>query len=347
MASPPSRHLLLSAGLASLDLTDETPSQTFHLFGSLPPELRAQIWEFAALAASQPAVVARVLNKRTISRYRPWGFAFYERLMHRNDSFDLYRPTPALLHVCRESRTGLLNVIINRRGSREGKLEVLYLSRQHKEEGKGVYINFAVDTLLIYQVPHVPVMKDADHFANLQYLAMEWGLLSSWDSLDGCRAGVRFIRNFPRLRKLTLLVKFLVFNTLPPDEPGRRRREQTQKRHALRAILDDVYHAIDLSTDEQPMTDEGELWKEPEVRVVPKTRAWTPPRVEAWRPLPVTWVEAQRTVVVRIDGQKRLGEPNMDLWERSWHYLQAVLVDTTRRGFWRAAATTQGTRDAN
>lgn len=164
-------------------------------------------------------------------------------------------------------------------------------------------------------------MKDADHFANLQYLAMEWGLHSSWDSLDGCRAGVRFIRNFPRLRKLTLLVKFLVFNMVPPDEPHRRHREQTQKRHALRAILDDVYHAIDVSMDERPMTDEGELWTEPEVRVVPKTRAWTPPRVKAWRPLPVTWVEPERIVVVRIYGQKGLGEPNMDLWECPWHYL--------------------------
>ncbi|KAK6222078.1 hypothetical protein QIS74_04333 [Colletotrichum tabaci] len=312
MASPSSRYLLLRAGLASLDLTEETPSQTFHLFGSLPPELRAQIWNLAALSGSPPAVVARVFNKKTMSGYRP---PLYQRLMLSGDSFDLYRPMPALLHVCRESRTELLNVTSNRRGSREGQLEVLYLTREHKKQGKGVYINFAVDTLLIYQVPPSPNMKDADHFANLQYLAMEWGLHSSWDSLDGCRAGVRFIRNFPRLRKLTLLVKFLVFNELPPGEPRRRHREKTQKRHALRAILDDVYHAIDVSMDERPMTDEGELWTEPEVRVVPKTRAWTPPRVKAWRPLPVTWVEPERTVVVRIDGQKGLGEPNMDLWE--------------------------------
>ncbi|WQF81068.1 Putative 2EXR domain-containing protein [Colletotrichum destructivum] len=321
MASPSSRYLLLSAGLASLELTDETPLQAFHLFGSLPPELRAQIWNLAALAACPPAVVTRVLNKKTISGYQPRGFAVYQRLMLSDDSFDLYRPVPTLLHVCRESRTELLNVTSNRRGLREGQLEVLYLTREHKKQGRGVHINFAVDTLLVYQVPPVPNMKDADHFANLQYLAMQWGLHSSWDSLDGSRAGVRFIRNFPRLRKLTLFVKFVVFNTLPPGEPGRRRREQTQKRHALLAILDDVYHAIDLSIDERPMTDEGGFWKEPEVRVVPKTRAWTPPRVKAWRSLPVTWAEPQRTVVVRIDGQTSLGEPNMDLWECPWHYL--------------------------
>ncbi|KAJ0159127.1 hypothetical protein CTA2_10278 [Colletotrichum tanaceti] len=300
MASSSSQSLLVIAGLASLDLAEETPSREFHLFGSLPPELRAEIWRLAAL---QPAVAARVFNRETLTGSHLRGPDLYQRIMRSDVAFDLYRPVPAVLHVCRESRTELLDAASaagNQRGSREGQLEMLYLTREHKKRGRG-------------------------------YLAMAWGLPSSWNCVPDRRAAVRFVRNFPRLRKLTLLVRIMVYNELPHGEPGRRHRKQTQKRLALRTILSDVSHAIEAGTSEQQQQQQqqqqptaadrgGKTGTKLKVCVVAKTRAWEPPRVKAWRPLPVTWVQPERNVVLRVSGREELGERKKDGWAYSWYY---------------------------
>ncbi|KAK1982480.1 hypothetical protein LZ30DRAFT_590468 [Colletotrichum cereale] len=241
-------HDLLHAELASLDLVDAAPSPAFHLFCSLPPELRIRIWRLAAL---KPAVVKRTLNN-----------------VHM--AFGLRRPVPALLQVCRESRAELLYQADDRRGSRDGQFQLLHLSRKEKEKGKGVYMNCSDDTLLIYRAPQHAVMPDAANFANLQQLAMEWGLRPCWVQ-NHCNAGAHFVHQFPRLRTLTLLVSFKIYNELPLGESGSKHREQTQKRRALREIKGWVLDA--LAHDRARRV--RDVWPSLEVRVVPKTKFWT------------------------------------------------------------------------
>ncbi|OHW89467.1 hypothetical protein CSPAE12_11961 [Colletotrichum incanum] len=254
--APPSEsaHDVLHAELASLDLAGSTPSPAFHLFRSLPPELRIRIWR---LAAPKPTVVERTMNNTTMA-------------------FGLRRRVPALLQVCRESRAELLHEADDRRGSRDGQFQLLHLSREHKEQGKGVYMNCSDDTLLIYRAPQQAIMPDAANFCHLQHLAMEWGLRPCWVQ-NHCHAGVRFVRQFPRLRTLTLLVSFKIYNELPLGESGSKHREQTQKRRALREIKTWVLEAIaqDRAWRSPDGGGDAEAWTPPEVRVVPKTKYWT------------------------------------------------------------------------
>ncbi|KAK2043626.1 hypothetical protein LZ31DRAFT_566421 [Colletotrichum somersetense] len=246
---------LLDAGLASLDLADATPSPAFHLFSSLPPELRLRIWR---LAAPKPAVVERAINNYTMA-------------------YGLRRRVPALLQVCHESRAELLYQPDDPRGSRNGQFQLLHLSREHRVEGKGVYINCSDDTLLICRAPQYAIMPDAANFANVQHLAMEWGLRPCWVQ-HHCHEGARFVRQFPRLRTLTLLVSFKIYNELPLGESGSKHREQTQKRRALREIKAWVLEG--LAQDRDGQAAEGAAGAAdarplPEVRVVPKTKFWT------------------------------------------------------------------------
>ncbi|KAK1997187.1 hypothetical protein LX36DRAFT_711835 [Colletotrichum falcatum] len=260
MAPPPaSDHNLLHEELASLDLSDAAPSPAFHLFRSLPPELRVKIWR---LAAPKPAVVERIMNNTTMA-------------------YALRRRVPALLQVCRESRAELLYQPNDRRGSPDGQFQLLHLSREHMEEGKGVYMNCNDDTLLICRAPQHVVMPDVANLANIRHLAMDWGLRPCWVQ-NHCHAGARFVRQFPQLRTLTLLVSFKTYNELPLGESGRKHREQTQKRRALREIKGWVLEA--LAQDREKRAAEGEpgaadadadTWPSLEVRVVPKTRFWT------------------------------------------------------------------------
>ncbi|KAK2051763.1 hypothetical protein LY76DRAFT_620976 [Colletotrichum caudatum] len=244
---------LVRAGLASLDLADATP--VFHLFSSLPPELRLRIWR---LAAPKPAVVERAVNNHTMA-------------------YGLRRRVPALLQVCRESRAELLYQPDEPRGSRDGQFQLLHLSREHKEGGKGVYMNCSDDTLLIYRAPQYATMPDAANFANVQHLAMEWGLRPCWVQ-DHCHEGARFVRQFSQLRSLTLLVSFRIYNGLPLGESGRKHREQTQKRRALREIKAWVLEGLAQDRDEHAAEGAaGAADARPllEVRVVPKTKFWT------------------------------------------------------------------------
>ncbi|EFQ33040.1 uncharacterized protein GLRG_08184 [Colletotrichum graminicola M1.001] len=253
MASPSkSDHDRLHEELTSLDLADPTPSPTFHLFSSLPPELRIKIWR---LAAPKPAVVERAMNNYTMA-------------------YGLRRRVPALLQVCRESRAELLYQADDRRGSRDGQFQLLHLSREHKEEGKGVYINCSDDTLLICRAPQYAVMPDAANFANIRHLAMEWGLRPCWVQ-NHCHEGVRFVRQFPQLRTLTLLVSFKTYNQLPLGDPGSKHREQTQKRRALREIKGWVLEALAQDRERRATDGNAGAWPSPEVRVVPKTKFWT------------------------------------------------------------------------
>ncbi|OHE92085.1 hypothetical protein CORC01_12600 [Colletotrichum orchidophilum] len=259
----------LLADLATLDLSGDVKPPTFHLFGSLSPELRTKIWR---LAAPKPAVIERSPNNTTMS-------------------YGLRRRVPALLHVCRESRAELLYESKDRRGSRDEQYEMLYLSRGLQAQGHGVYMNYRNDTLFMYRGPSQSIMPDAANFANLQNLAMEWGLRPCWVQ-NHCHEGVRLIRQFPQLKTLTLLVSFKIYNELPLGESGSKHREQTQKRRALREIKSWVVGAMDqaresdenargaandASASTSARMSQEPVWNPPEVRVVPKTKYWSVP----------------------------------------------------------------------
>ncbi|KXH33319.1 hypothetical protein CSIM01_03233 [Colletotrichum simmondsii] len=279
----------LITDLADLDLSEEVKPPTFHLFKHLPPEIRTKIWR---LAAPKPAVVERVSNSTTLA-------------------YGLHRPVPALLQVCQESRAEMLYDPENPRGLRDEQFEMLHLSRGHQAQGKGVYMNYRHDTLLIYRGPAQSIMPSALSFVNLRHLAMEWGLRPCW--VQGhCHEGVRLLRQFPNLKTITLLVTFHLFNSLPLGESGRKHREQTQKRRALNEIkswvLGEIDHALEQDANARAAANNGAnvdttsgpssestattsaapqssthttvspaIWNPPEVRVVPKTKYWSMP----------------------------------------------------------------------
>ncbi|KAK1491841.1 hypothetical protein CTAM01_10164 [Colletotrichum tamarilloi] len=285
----------LITDLADLDLFKEVRPRTFHLFKDLPPEIRTKIWR---LAAPKPAVVERISNSTTLA-------------------YGLHRPVPALLQVCQESRAEMLYDPENPRGLRDEQFEMLHLSRGHQAQGKGVYMNYRHDTLLIYRGPAQSIMPSALSFINLRHLAMEWGLRPCWVQ-DHCHKGVRLLRQFPNLKTITLLVTFHLFNALPLGESGRKHREQTQKRRALNEIKSWVLGEIDqaleqdanarvaaaaeaaasndanIDTNYGPSSESTStpsaapqsstrttaspaIWNPPEVRVVPKTKYWSMP----------------------------------------------------------------------
>ncbi|KAF9878228.1 hypothetical protein CkaCkLH20_04266 [Colletotrichum karsti] len=229
--------------LATIDVTSPF-SRSFHKFRDLPAELRIRIWR---LATPKSAVVERAVESTTMYGLRR------------------HAPIPAVLQVCRESRAELLYESDSRRGASDEQFEIVYLSKEDRESRKGAYMNYASDTLLIYRAPQRAIMPDASNFANVQNLAMEWGLRPCW--IQGqCHVGVKFIQQFPALKTLTLLVNFKLESDLPSSEP-RRHRERRQQRRALHEIKNWVLDAV----KEQ----EGPGWTPPEVRVVQKTKYWS------------------------------------------------------------------------
>ncbi|OLN81923.1 hypothetical protein CCHL11_08600 [Colletotrichum chlorophyti] len=241
----------LAMDLSLMDLEDSFKGPVFHLFTSLPPEVRTKIWR---LAAPKPAVVERTINNTTMA-------------------YGLRRRVPALLHACRESRAELTYDPSHRTGASDGQFDLVHVSHEAKTQGKGVYLNCKEDTLLMYRAPPKAIMPDAPNFARVRNLAMEWGLRPCWVQ-NHCHAGVVFVKQFPALQTLTLLVSFKIYNHLPLGESGSKHREQTQKRRALGEIKGWVLDAMGAEKTADPR------WCPPEVRVVPKTRYWTAPGAE-------------------------------------------------------------------
>ncbi|KAL0934542.1 uncharacterized protein CTRU02_211341 [Colletotrichum truncatum] len=246
-ASPPEKLDPVAMDLASIDLSSPF-SPVFHKFKDLPAELRTRIWR---LAAPRATVVERAMNNTTMS---------YTLRRHA--------PIPAVLHACRESRLELLYESESRRGAKDGQFETMYLSKADKDAGKGMFVNPESDTLLLYRAPHKAIMPDAANFANLQNLAMEWGLRPCW--VQGhCHMGVKFIQQFSTLKTLTLLVSFKVYSALPEEDPSAKKRERIQRQRALHEIKGWVTEAIDAARELKPE------WNPPEVRVVQRTKYWS------------------------------------------------------------------------
>ncbi|KAJ3957163.1 hypothetical protein N0V92_006283 [Colletotrichum tropicale] len=125
-------------------------------------------------------------------------------------------------------------------------------------------------------------MPDAANFANIQHLAMDWGLRPCW--VQGqCLVGIHFIRQFPSLKTLTLLVMFHV-HAFGNSEDGEfaskvKQQERIQRRRALCEIKSWVMDAIRETKESLPD------WKAPEVRAVRKTDYWTGGKMSTPRPI--------------------------------------------------------------
>ncbi|KAH9229090.1 hypothetical protein K456DRAFT_752399 [Colletotrichum gloeosporioides 23] len=241
--SPAPSHLDPEAmSLASIDLSCPF-TRSFHKFNELPPEIRIRIWR---LAVPRPAVIERAMN-----------YSLMEQTLRRQ------APIPAVLQVCRESRAELLYEREHRRGRTQEQFELK-------------------DTLYIYRAPPHATMPDAANFANIQHLAMDWGLRPCW--VQGqCLVGIHFIRQFPSLKTLTLLVTFHV-HAFGSSEDGEfaskvKQQERIQRRRALCEIKSWVMDAIRETKESLPD------WKAPEVRAVRKTDYWTGGKTSTPRPI--------------------------------------------------------------
>ncbi|KAH0429422.1 hypothetical protein CcaCcLH18_08436 [Colletotrichum camelliae] len=244
--------------LASIDLSCPF-TRSFHRFNELPPEIRLRIWR---LAVPRPAVIERAMN-----------YGLMEHTLRR------HAPVPAVLQVCRESRAELLYEREHRRGGTQEQFELVHSTGT---SGRGAYVNCEKDTLYIYRAPPRATMPDAANFANIQHLAMDWGLRPCW--IQGhCHVGVQFIRQFSSLKTLTLLVTFHVhaFGSLENGEFASevKQQERIQRRRALCGIKSWVVEAIGQAKESLPQ------WTPPEVRVVRKTDYWTGGKTGTPRPI--------------------------------------------------------------
>ncbi|KAF4845364.1 hypothetical protein CGCSCA4_v006695 [Colletotrichum siamense] len=257
--SPAPSHLDPEAmNLASIDLSCPF-TRSFHKFNELPPEIRIRIWR---LAVPRPAVIERAMN-----------YSLMEQTLRRQ------APIPGVLQVCRESRAELLYEREHRRGGTQEQFELVHSSGA---SGRGAYVNCEKDTLYIYRAPPRATMPDAANFANIQHLAMDWGLRPCW--VQGqCLVGIHFIRQFPSLKTLTLLVTFHV-HAFGSSEDGEfaskvKQQERIQRRRALCEIKSWVMDAIRETKESLPD------WKAPEVRAVRKTDYWTGGKTSTPRPI--------------------------------------------------------------
>ncbi|KAF6835518.1 hypothetical protein CMUS01_05742 [Colletotrichum musicola] len=249
MAASPVEQDFLSE-LDRIDLS-EPFSPAFHKFASLPAELRFRIWR---LATPRQTLVDRSMDKTMSYTLRRHG------------------SVPAVLHACRESRAELVYHADDRRGARDEQYEMVHVSEEDEESGRGVYVNCQRDTLYLYRAPNRGIMPNAASYASVENLAMEWGLRPCW--VQGqCHEGVKFIRQFPSLRTLTIVVTFkVVVMNSDCSASEKNRRERAQKRRAMREIRSEILQAVEAAAAAESG---GPGWTPPEIRVVPKTKFWT------------------------------------------------------------------------
>lgn len=102
-------------------------------------------------------------------------------------------------------------------------------------------------------------------YANLQKLVMTWGLRPCWveSALD---EGVHFIRQFPKLRVLTLLVDFSEHGW---PEPSTLRFLKKLKRNEVKRIWGLVQKAFREAREHDP------VWSPPSLRIVHRTANWS------------------------------------------------------------------------
>ncbi|TEA10838.1 hypothetical protein C8034_v008527 [Colletotrichum sidae] len=223
---------------------DSSLSQSFHLFPDLPPELRVMIWRSAV--PTRGSVVERI-----------WDNSIMDYVLRR------HVPVSTAVYACQESRAELVYDSRDPHGAREGQLEELCLTKADGRVVSRALFNPEKDTLLFYRAP--PNIRD---FANVQHLAMEWGLRPCW--LQGhLHQGMALLQQFPALKTLTLLVKFkLDASQSHGTPPELKRRQDLLEKKALREIRGWLGATVDEARRDSPE------WVPPEIRVVPRTSYW-------------------------------------------------------------------------
>ncbi|KKY31003.1 hypothetical protein UCDDA912_g09044 [Diaporthe ampelina] len=206
----------------------------FPQFRRLPVEIRHLVWE---AAVPGPAVVPRTWDN---SRFR----------------YSLQGAVPAVLQACAESR-GLLVA----RATRAAPKYELVQTRGREDEG--VYMDFDRDSIWVYRGYDI---NDAEvaAYAGLRSLVMNWGLRPCWvdSAVDD---GVRFVRRFPELRLLTLLVDFNEHGWPDPSTlKGLRRLRRTE----VKRIWALVRAAFRRAEEETPG------WTAPRLHIVHRTENW-------------------------------------------------------------------------
>ena len=102
-------------------------------------------------------------------------------------------------------------------------------------------------------------------YANLRSLVMDWGLRPCWveTSVD---EGVEFVRRFPKLEIVTLLVEFSEYDW--PDTHSSRGIVRCKRREVKRigALVRTATRKINARNPE---------WHPPDVRVVHRTEHWS------------------------------------------------------------------------
>ncbi|KAK7723887.1 hypothetical protein SLS64_000218 [Diaporthe eres] len=210
----------------------------FPQFQRLPLEIRYLIWE---AAVPEPTVVPRTWNN---AKFR----------------YNLQRNVPAVLQACAESR-GLL---VAQPGSRTGCVAPKYeLVQTRGRKDEGVYMNFDKDSIWVYRGYDI---NDAEvaAYLGLRSLVMNWGLRPCWvdSAVDD---GVRFVRKFPELRLLTLLVDF---NEHGWPDPSTLKGLRRLKRTEVKRIWALVRAAFRRAEEEDPG------WTAPRLHIVHRTENW-------------------------------------------------------------------------
>ncbi|KAJ0125302.1 hypothetical protein J7T55_006647 [Diaporthe amygdali] len=226
-------------GKTSSDSVASGSLLSFPQFQRLPVELRYLIWE---AAVPEPTVVPRTWNN---SKFR----------------YNLQRNVPAVLQACTESR-GLLV-------AQPGTAETVTAAPKYElvqtrgREDEGVYMDFEKDSIWIYRGYDINEAEVAS-YANLRSLVMNWGLRPCWvdSAVDD---GVRFIRKFPKLRLLTLLVDFKEHGWPDPSTlKGLRRLKRTEFKR-IWALVRAAFRRAEL---------DDPSWTAPSLHIVHRTENW-------------------------------------------------------------------------
>lgn len=102
-------------------------------------------------------------------------------------------------------------------------------------------------------------------YAGLQSLVMDWGLRPCWveTSID---EGIGFLRRFPKLKKVTLLVEFSEYDW-PQNQPNKS-IIRCKKREVKRI-------GTLVRTSARRIQGQNPKWRAPEIHVVHRTKHWS------------------------------------------------------------------------
>ena len=190
--------------LPQIDNSDTTTRPTFHLFPRLPIEIRLRIWK---LAGPKPVIVKQA---------KALGYKPLYTIMHP-------RPTPAVLHVCQESRKEFL--YREDEAANEGKNHALYRQAFPSTNGLMCHFSFEVDTLHLTSVREVEShdwpngprlygrgsfkarldLAEKDVIRELRFLAVDMSLIQQLETV--------FFKSLARYQKLEELI-FLVVDPI-------------------------------------------------------------------------------------------------------------------------------------